>query len=209
MLVIILSWEYPPRIVGLLSDYVKELSSKLAKMGVKTYAVTYHDFITGEVKEDEVIVYRVTNPVKTHISVLTWTLTLNQEIARAAATIWYRENRQVDVVDVQDWHFVPAAVTLKNALHIPFVYTVESLEDHRSYGANSPLNMAIKSVEQLGMNEAEKVIAKSVWMAQEIKRIYNVPMRKIKVVTPKDETWIEAILRIYRSVIRKRISSGS
>ncbi|MFZ0966021.1 MAG: glycosyltransferase, partial [Candidatus Bathyarchaeia archaeon] len=162
---IILSWEYPPRIIGHLADYVRELAVQLVKNKVETYVLTYHDFLTGEYDEsDGVKTYRVTNPVRTHIGVLTWVLTLNQEIERAAANIYCNTGKQVDLMDVHDWHFIPAAVTLKKALNLPFIYSVESLEEHRSHGANSPFNMAIKSIEWLGMYEAEKLIVKSDWM---------------------------------------------
>ncbi len=142
----------------------------------------------------------MTNPVKTHISVLTWVLTLNQEVERAAANIYYRACGHIDAMDVQDWHFIPAAVTLKKAFGIPFAYSIESLEDHRSHGADSPFNMAIKSIEWLGMHEAGKILAKSEWMASEAARIYKVPVAKINVVKPGSERWIKTILEVYKSL---------
>jgi len=201
MRVIIFSWEYPPRIVGKLADYAKELAVQLSKKKIETYVVTYHDYMTGEFEENGIKTYRVTNPVKTHISVLTWVLTLNQEVERVAANIYYRAGGQVDLIDVQDWHFIPAAVTLKKAFNIPFVYSVESLEDHRSHGANSPFNMAIKSIEWLGMYEASKVLVKSEWMASEAVRIYKVPEEKIRVVKPESERWVKTILEVYKSLL--------
>jgi glycogen(starch) synthase len=198
---IILSWEYPPRIVGHLADYVRELAVQLVKNKVETYVVTYHDFLTGEYDEsDGVKTYRVTNPVRTHIGVLTWVLTLNQEIERAAANIYYNTGKQVDLMDVHDWHFIPAAVTLKKALNLPFIYSVESLEEHRSHGANSPFNMAIKSIEWLGMYEAEKLIVKSDWMRDETYRLYKVPLEKVKVIPPKSVNWIKNVLETYQTV---------
>jgi hypothetical protein len=202
MRVIILSWEFPPRIVGQLADYVKELAVQLVKKGVETYVVTYHDFLTGGHEEPEgVKTYRVANPVRTHIGVLTWVLTLNQEVERAAANIYYKANKQVSLIDAYDWHFVQAAVTLKKAFNMPFIYSVESLEEHRSHGANSPFNMSIKSIEWLGLYEAKKVIVKSEWMRDEIIRIYKVPADKIRVVEPKSKTWMKDILETYNSVI--------
>ena len=133
MRVIIFSWEYPPRVVGQLSEYVSALSTQLANNKVDVNVVTYDDSATGQTQEPSgVKTFRVTNPVRTHIGVLTWVLTLNQEVERAAANIYYDANKQIDLIDVYDWHFIPAAVTLKNGLGIPFVYSVESLEDHRS-----------------------------------------------------------------------------
>ena len=59
---------------------------------------------------------RVSNPVRTHIGVLTWVLTLNQEVERAAANVYYEAAKQVDAIDAYDWHFIPAAVTMKYGL---------------------------------------------------------------------------------------------
>jgi hypothetical protein len=200
MRVIIFSWEYPPRIIGKLAEYISALATQLVKNKVETHIVTYHDFLTGAVEEaNGVKTVRVTNPVRTHIGVLTWVLTLNQEVERAAANIYYQANKQIDLIDVYDWHFIPAAVTLKNALGIPFVYSVESLEDHRSPAANSPFNMAIKSIEWLGFYEAEKVSVKSEWMRDEIVRIYDVPTEKVKVVLPNTSSWIKEVLELYNA----------
>jgi glycosyltransferase involved in cell wall biosynthesis len=200
MHVIIFSWEYPPRIVGELAYYVKNLATELVENKEKVWVVTYHDFLTGEHDEPEgVKTFRVTNPVHTHIGVLTWVLTLNQEVERVAANIYYASDKHVDLIDVHDWHFIPAAVTLKKGLAIPFIYSVDSVEEHRSRGTNSPFNMSIKSIEWLGTYEAEKLIAKSEWMKQEIIRIYKVPPGKIRVISPQSENWIKNILETYRN----------
>ena len=201
MRAIIFSWEYPPRVVGQLADYINKLSAQLVKSKVETYVVTYHDSLTGAVEEASgVKVFRVANPVRTHIGVLTWDLTLNQEVERAAASIYYQANKRVNLIDVYDWHFIPAEVTLKNALNIPFVYSVESLEDHRSANSNTPYNMSIKSIEWLGFYEAAKVSVKSEWMRDEIVRIHNVPEDKIIVISPSETTWIKNVLKLYKTV---------
>ena len=198
MRVIIFTWEYPPRIVGQLAEYTSNLATQLVKNGVETYLVTYHPYLTGLTEEPSgVKTVRVANPVRTHIGVLTWVLTLNQEVERAAANIYYLAGKQIDVIDVYDWHFVPAAVTLKNALGIPFVYSVDSLEDHRSHSANAPFNMAIKSIEWLGFFEAAKVTVKSEWMRNEIMRIYKTPKEKIQLVLPTASTWITDVMKVY------------
>jgi len=201
MRIIILSWEYPPRVVGKLSEYVKALSTQLATNKVDVNVVTYDDRLTGLDKEPTgVKTFRVSNPIRTHIGVLTWVLTLNQEIERVAANIYYDAAKQIDIVDAYDWHFIPAAVTLKNGLGIPFVYSVESLEDHRSKSTNTPYNMAIKSIEWLGFYEASIISVKSDWMRDEISRIYKVPKEKILVISTDPDHWLTDILNLYQSV---------
>ena len=200
MRVVLFSWEYPPRLVGKLAEYVITLATQLVKSKVETDVVTYNDTLTGVADEPNgAKVTRVNNPVRTHVNILTWDLTLNQEVERAAANVYYSAGKHLDVIDVHDWHFIPAASALKNALGIPFVYSVDSLEDHRSPGTNSPLNMAIRGVEWLGFFEAQRVLAKSEWMRSEITRVYNVPKEKIDVTLPVAELAIKDILSIYKS----------
>lgn len=202
MRVVIFSWEYPPRVVGQLSGYVSALSSQLASSKVDVNVVTYDDSSTGQTQEPSgVKTFRVANPVRTHIGVLNWVLTLNQEVERAAANIYYESNKQVDLIDVYEWHFIPAAVILKNGLGIPFVYSVESLEDHRSpNNANASYNMAIKSIEWLGFYEAARISVKSEWMKDELVRIYKVPKEKITVISTDPGIWIKEVLKLYHSV---------
>jgi glycosyltransferase involved in cell wall biosynthesis len=201
MRVILFSWEYPPRVVAQLAEYISALATQLVKKKVETYVVTYHDFLTGAVEDvNGVKIVRVASPVHANIGVLTWDLTLNQEVERVAASIYYGEKKRIDLIDVYDWHFIPAAVTLKNALNIPFVYSVESLEDHRSPNSNTPYNMSVKSIEWLGFYEAEKISAKSEWMRDEIVRIYNVPKEKVTVISPNTDSWIKDVMELYASV---------
>jgi hypothetical protein len=207
MRVIIFSWEYPPRVVGKLSEYVKDLATRLASSKVDVSIVTFDDSATGQVQEPTgVKAIRVANPVRTHIGVLTWVLTLNQEVERAAVNVYYDAEKQVDLIDVYDWHFIPAAVTLKNGLGIPFIYSVESIEDHRSPNSNTTYNMAIKSIEWLGFFEAEKVNVKSQWMKEEIIRIYKVPQEKIAVIAPDSSSLTKDILKLYSSVAEAKNS---
>lgn len=204
MQVVILSWEYPPRVVGQLANSVKNLAMDLVRNQMKTCVITYDNYLTGEQEEAGGLrIVRVTNPVYTHIGVLTWVLTLNQEVERAAANVYYNSDRQVDIIDAQEWHFIPAAVTLKKGLGIPFVYSIESLEDHRSHGANSPFNMAIKSIEWLGTYEAERILVKSQWMRDETVRLYKVPAEKIRTVSSAPSKLTGEILENYKIVLER------
>ena len=198
MRTIIFSWEYPPRVIGNISAYVKALSRGLAARKVDVNVVTYDNSPSQTQEATGEKIVKVSNPVQTHIGVLTWTLTLNQEVERAAANIYYNAANLVDVIDVYDWHFIPAAATLKNGLGIPFVYSVESLEDHRSNFAKEPVNMAIKSIEWLGFYDAGLVSVKSEWMRDEIIRIYKVPKEKIHVISTDPLNWISNVTKQYR-----------
>ncbi len=171
------------------------------KKSVDVYVVTYNNSWTGfHQGADGIKAYRISDKVQPQINVLTWMLSLNQEAERVAADIYYSMKHEVDLIDVHDWHFVPAAVTLKKALKIPFVFSVDSLEPHRSRNSGAPLSSSIRSMESLGLSEAASVLVKSEWMKQELKRHYNILDNRIEVVSPDAESWINSILAVYQKL---------
>ena len=59
--VVMLSWEYPPRIVGGISPHVFDLSKELVKLGIEIHVVTKHTplAVDEEVEPSGVHVHRV------------------------------------------------------------------------------------------------------------------------------------------------------
>lgn len=193
-----LTWEFPPRVVGQLAYYVNALATALAKKKIDVFVVTYHNSWVGYHQgADGVKAYRISDKVRPQINVLTWILSLNQEVERAAADTYYSVGHDVTLLEVHDWHFVPAAVTLKKAFGVPFVFSVDSIEYHRSKNMEGPLNVSIRNIESLGITEATKIIVKSEWMKQELKRYYNAPEDKVHVILPYSEAWTDKILEVY------------
>ena len=207
MRVIIFTWEFPPRIAGQLAYYVNRLAAELIKKNVDVYVVTYNNSWTGfHQGADGIKAYRISDKVQPQINVLTWILSLNQEVERVAADIYYSMKRELNLLDVHDWHFIPAAVTLKRALKIPFVFSVDSIEPHRSRNSGAPLSSSIRSMESLGMSEAAGVLVKSEWMKQELKAYYNTSDNKVEVVSPDAESWIDVILATYQKRLEVAVS---
>ena len=207
MRVVIFTWEFPPRVVGQLAYYVNRLAAELVKKNVDVYVVTYNNSWTGfHQGADGIKAYRISDKVQPQINVLTWILSLNQEVERIAADIYYSMKRELNLLDVHDWHFIPAAVTLKKALKIPFVFSVDSIEPHRSRNSGAPLSSSIRSMESLGMSEAAGVLVKSEWMKEELKAYYNVSGNKVEVVLPDAESWIDRIVRTYQKRLEVAVS---
>jgi 1,4-alpha-glucan branching enzyme len=197
--VVIFTWEFPPRVVGQLAYYVNRLAAELVKKNVDVYVVTYNNSWTGfHQGADGIKAYRISDKVQPQINVLTWMLSLNQEAERVTSDIYYSMKRELNLLDVHDWHFIPAAVTLKRALRIPFVFSVDSIEPHRSRNSGAPLSSSIRSMESLGLSEAAGVLVKSEWMKQELKTYYNTSDNKVEVVSPDAESWIDRILTAYQ-----------
>jgi 1,4-alpha-glucan branching enzyme len=203
MRVLILTWEYPPRKIGETSDYVRELATSLVKRGVDIHIITFHDTLIGSLKEaDGVNVHRVGSPIRSHVNVVTKALALSSQFVRIMGDIYYSVEKKVDLVDVHGWMCIPAAVTFKKGIGIPFILSIHNLEEYRIKEAISPLSLAIKSIERLGVAEARRILVRSSWMKKEISQLYDVPRGKIKVVSPRSSTWIRNIMRIYEKCRR-------
>jgi hypothetical protein len=201
--VIILTWEFPPRIVGQLAYYVNRLAVELVKKNVDAHVVTYNSFWVGAHEgADGVKAYRISDKVRPQINLLTWMLSLNQEAERVIADIYYSTKHEVNLIDVHDWHFVPATLTLKKALGIPFVFSIDSIEPHRSRNSTAPLSSSIGSIESSGVSDAARIIVKSEWMRQELKNYYNAPDDMIDVISPDSGSWIEGVLAAYEKGLK-------
>jgi glycosyltransferase involved in cell wall biosynthesis len=206
LFIVILSWEFPPKVVGEIAYYVNRLAIELVKNQVDVNVITHNDLWTGfHQGSDGVKAYRVSNPIKTHLNILTWDLTLMSEFERVFSDIYYDTNGKIDVIDAQEWLCVVAAIALKKAFDIPFIFTIHSLEDHRT-GQKNPFTDAIKSIEWQGTYEADRIIVNSSFMKNEVNRIYKTNLKKIDVIRSDSSDWCKDVLKTY---IKTKKSFGS
>ena len=207
MKVILLSWEFPPRIVGEMAIYVNSLASNLVKKGFNVYVVTYHDSLNGLATcEDGVKVFRVNNPVDCHTNVLTWSLTLNGNFEKAVVEILEKEGSNQTIIDAHEWLTVSAAVSIKKTFNIPLIFTIHSIEDYRSNYAETPLSITIKSLEWLGIYVADKVIVRSENLKKDLCNLYRAPKDKITVVDWFNPSWIDSMASLYKEFLSKNFS---
>ncbi len=198
---VILSWEYPPRIIGDMAHQIEQLTLGLNKANIPTIVVTCHDTPYSYERRSSLLeLFWASNPVEPQISVITWCLTLNSEIERIVADLYYTRRGKIELLDVHDWHFVSAGINLKRALGIPFTFTIHSLEDQRSPDTSSPLSSCIKGLERMGAKESDLVITKSDFMKQEIMKIHEISSSKIIAIPPTGQDWIKEIIKSYRKI---------
>ncbi|MBI2183641.1 MAG: glycosyltransferase [Thaumarchaeota archaeon] len=205
----LLTWEFPPRIVGDMAYYAERLAEELARKKVDVTVVTFHEApYAREEVSDRLVVHRVPNPVGPHVSVVTWALSLTAEVQRILSNVLYDESRRIDLVDVHEWQFVVAAVGLKKAFGLPFVITLHSLEAQRSNDSSSPLSSCINGLEWLGTYECQLLIAKSPSMKSEVERVHKLPSSKIRVVAQNPQSWLKQTLQTYQEALRLHPSGG-
>ncbi|MFQ6050286.1 MAG: glycosyltransferase [Candidatus Hydrothermarchaeota archaeon] len=179
---IILTWEYPPRIVGIISKQVKRLCDYLVTQGIKPYVFTFDEWSPGKGHEGDVYVERVTNPVKTHVNVFSWTITLNSSLFKAVSDYIYEKEEKFDLVHVHEWIPCPTAIAVKYSFGIPFILSLYSLEDHRTGGFFTPYSQNIKDMESEGILEAEKIIVHDKRTYRGLIDIHSVRESKIKLI---------------------------
>ena len=183
MKILMLTWEYPPRIVGGIARVVHDLSKRLIKDGHEVTVVTYRD--SADVPEYEndkgVNVYRVDNYMIHPNNFIDWIMQLNFNMLSKATEIINKEGG-FDVIHAHDWLVTYAAKSLKNAYAIPIVATIHATEAGRNSGIHDETQRYINDTEWLLTYEATEVIVNSNYMKNEIQRLFGLPFDKINVI---------------------------
>ena len=182
MKILMLTWEYPPRVVGGISRVVYDLSHRLIKDGHDVTVVTYRDGEVPYYEDDKgVKVYRVDNYMIQPNNFIDWILQLNFNMVEKASQI-IAEQGKFDVIHAHDWLVANAAKTLKHSFDIPIVATIHATEAGRNSGIREPNQKYINDTEWMLTYEANEVIVNSNYMKSEVQRLFGLPFEKINVV---------------------------
>ncbi len=182
MRILMLTWEYPPRIVGGIARVVHDLSHKLVKDGHEVTVVTYKDGDSPEYEDDKgVKVYRVNNYMISPNNFIDWIMQLNFNMVAKATEIINKEGK-FDCIHAHDWLVAYAAKTLKNSYEMPIVSTIHATEAGRNSGIHDETQRYINDTEWLLTYESTEVIVNSNYMKCELQRLFGLPFEKINVV---------------------------
>jgi glycogen(starch) synthase len=183
MRVLLVSWEYPPVVVGGLGRHVGALATHLAGAGhdvvVLTRQPTGTDAVTHPTTDRVVNGVRVVRVAEDppHLEFTTdlvaWTLGLGHALVRAALPLL--RGWQPDVVHAHDWLVAHAAITLRDLAGVPLVATVHATEAGRHGGwLSAPLNRQVHSVEWWLANTADALVTCSHAMRDEVAGLFDV-----------------------------------
>lgn len=201
--VLMLSWEYPPKIVGGIARHVEDLSEAMAKQkDVEVHVVTC-DFPGAADEEivNGVHIHRVT-PYEVpggYNDFVHWVHQLNaamRDRAHGLLTEWTTPavrprtgkgsrtvpQREPILIHAHDWlaHF--AAVELKYAFKLPLVATIHATEFGRNNGIHTEINRYINRIEQELVTEAWRVIVCTDFMNNEVKYALRAPWDKLDTI---------------------------
>ncbi len=195
---VILTWEYPPRVIGNISLLVKRLCDNLFPLGINPYVFTFDEWFPGKGKEGNIYVERVSNSIKTHVNVFSWTITLNNSFYKAISDYMYENKKKFDLIHAHEWITCPTAIMLKHSFAIPYVLSLYSLEDHRTSRFFTPYSQNIKDIEWEGIYEAKKIIVHDKRTYQGLIDIHSVPKSKIKLISLNEN--FDEFINIYEEV---------
>ena len=182
MKILMLTWEYPPRIVGGIARVVNDLSKILIKDGHDVTVVTYREGNTPYYEDDKgVKVYRVDNYMIHPNNFIDWIMQMNFNMIAKANEIMAKEGK-FDVIHAHDWLVAYAAKTLKNSYDIPIVATIHATESGRNSGIHDETQRYINDTEWMLTYEATEVIVNSNYMKRELQYQFGLPFEKINVV---------------------------
>ena len=182
MKILMLTWEYPPRIVGGIARVVHDLSQRLIKDGHEVTVITYKDGDAPEYESDKgVQVYRIENYMIRPNNFIDWIMQMNfNMIAKANELI--ANGEKFDAIHAHDWLVAYAAKTLKHSYNIPLVSTIHATESGRNSGIHDEVQRYINDTEWLLTYESSEVIVNSNYMKCELQRLFGLPFEKINVV---------------------------
>jgi glycogen(starch) synthase len=182
MRVLIVSWEYPPVVIGGLGRHVHALARRLVAAGHQVRVLSRQpagtDASTHPTEEelaDGVRVLRVAEDpahLEFERDMVAWTLAMSHGMVRAAPC-WLK-NWRPDVVHAHDWLVAHAAIGVADLLEVPLVATLHATEAGRHAGwLTSVVSQQVHSVEWWLAQRADALITCSEAMRAEVACLFE------------------------------------
>lgn len=180
MKVLVLAWEFPPRLVGGISRHVAELYPEIVQLGHEVHLITVE---FGSAPKYEIVegihVHRI--PVAPSNDFFHWVVNMNDSMGSHGGKL-IGEIGDFALIHAHDWLVGDAAIALKHNFKLPLIATIHATEYGRYNGIHAAEHRYIHGKEKILVHEAWRVIVCSQYMHDEIKRVLNVPGDKIDVI---------------------------
>lgn len=180
MKVLVLTWEFPPRIVGGIARHVAELYPQIVSLGHEIHLMTIE---FGQAPRYEVVdgvrVHRVS--VAPGDDFFHWIANLNESMGQHGGKL-ILEDGPFDLIHAHDWLVGDAAIALKHTFKIPLVATIHATEQGRNNGIHNATQEYVSHKEIALAYNAWRVIVCSDYMRQDVERTLHSSWDKIDVV---------------------------
>ncbi|HPF21642.1 MAG TPA: glycosyltransferase family 4 protein [Syntrophomonas sp.] len=183
MKVLMLSWEYPPHMVGGLGQHVYDISRYLVRQGMEVHIITPR--VKNYPDQDTfagVFIHRVGNPISeaSPDDFKGWTFTFNSEAIREAVRL--NSEAGIDLIHAHDWMVAYAGRSISKIFGIPLVTTIHATEYGRNIGLHNRTQREINEIEKNLALEAHQIICCSQYMQDEISSLFGVHRSGIKII---------------------------
>jgi glycogen synthase len=187
--VLMLSWEFPPVVVGGPGRHARHLSAALVAAGHEVTVVTRH--APGAPLEEYIAGVRVVrapaDPPLFPLSessmpaLLAWTMADNHTLTRAALRA--AETGGFDLIHAHDWPVTYTSVTLKEHLDRPLVASIRATGPGRHQGwPPGEMNRCVHSIEYWLGHEASRVLVCSGYLRSEVTGLLDLAADRVDVV---------------------------
>ncbi|CAA0126863.1 Glycogen synthase [Mycolicibacterium vanbaalenii] len=190
MKILLLSWEYPPVVIGGLGRHVHHLATELALAGHDVVVLSRRPTgtdphthpSTDEVTEGVRVIAAAEDPHEFTFGadMMAWTLAMGHAMVRAGLglTDW-----RPDVVHAHDWLVAHPAVTLAQFFDVPLVSTIHATEAGRHSGwVSGAVSRQVHALESWLVRESDSLITCSASMRDEISTLFGPELAEISVI---------------------------
>lgn len=180
--VLMLSWEFPPLVVGGIARHVYDISRYLVKEGWEVHVVTNE---TGDTPHTEIVegvhVHRVHVMKPDGEEFLHWVFQLNLMMIDCVQML-VDSGLDFDLIHAHDWLVGDAARALKQRYGWTLVGTIHATEYGRNQGIHNDIQSNIYSQEWRLTYESKRVIVCSTYMKHEVTDIFQLPADKVDII---------------------------
>lgn len=178
--ILMLSWEFPPLVVGGLSRHVFDLSRTLTKQGHQVFVITtFVEGLPAYEKIQGVHVCRVLSLQPHHSDFFAWVNSLNAAMVYESLRLC--KHIPFHLVHAHDWLVGSAARMIQTQLNIPLICTIHATEHGRNNGIHNSLQESVHEKEKRLIHDAQAVIVCSEYMKKELIDLFYVSPDKISV----------------------------
>ena len=177
--IINITWEYPPWVVGDLSNRLQSLISPLAR--IMPLILVVRADTDGISIIDNMKIYQVGTSIRTSPHVLAFSHVLNMDLLRGASNAVY-DVGGASILHTHDWISSLAGCCLSAYFGIPLMISIYSTEKSRTSTPNSLLRMGIFDTEKYCFQYADLLTAFNDEMKEQICRDYGIKKENVFVL---------------------------
>ncbi|MCV7029053.1 glycosyltransferase family 4 protein [Mycobacterium sherrisii] len=196
MRILLVSWEYPPVVIGGLGRHVHHLSTALAAAGHDVVVLSRRPSGTDpsthpssdEIREGVRVIAAAQDPHEFSFGtdMMAWTLAMGHAMIRAGLNLkrpgtgrpW-----RPDVVHAHDWLVAHPAIALAQFYDTPMVSTIHATEAGRHSGwVSGAISRQVHAIESWLVRESDSLIACSASMTDEITELFGPGLAETTVI---------------------------